>query len=290
MKVKGLGKGLEALFSEETLETDTPSQDNGVMLIPIENIETNSNQPRKNFSSEKLEELAKSIQEHGIIQPIIVKHKDNGYQIIAGERRFRAARMAHLTQVPVIVKEVDNQLELELALIENIQREDLNVMELEQAYRMLIDEYKLTQIQLSERIGKGRSTITHILRLNELSPYVQEKLREDDENFRLGHAKVILGIKDQDVQNILTDKVIEEELSVRALEKFIASMNKEKKPKAVKETSPFHKEIQEKLQVVFGTKVKLSQKDDQQGKIEIEYYNDEDLERILSALKTTDKE
>jgi ParB family chromosome partitioning protein len=280
MKQKGLGKGLNALLSEEVI---FKNKEEGVKKVPILEVEPNFEQPRKSFSEEELLELSLSIKQHGILQPLIVRKKEDKYQIIAGERRYRAARMAKLDELPVLVKDLSDQETLEVSLIENIQREDLNSMELAYAYSLLMDRFELTQEQVAEKVGKSRSSVTNIMRLLQLTPYVQQKLRDQEISF--GHARAILSIKETNAQKQLTDYIILKQLSVRETEKYIQNLSQTKEVKKKEPINVFYREIQESLQQVLGTKVMIS-KGKNKGKIEIEYYSDEELERIIEMIHT----
>ncbi len=282
MKSRGLGKGLNALLSDEALNVGREGSV-GVQVVDINDVEPNFGQPRKKFSQEELQELSTSIREHGILQPLIVREKNGKYEIVAGERRYRAARIAELNEIPIIIKEFDDKQTLEIALIENIQREDLNAMELACAYNLLMERYDLNQEEVADKVGKSRSSVANILRLMNLTPYVQEKLREDVISF--GHARAILSIKDIQAQKQLVDYIIAQQLSVRETEKYIQGLMKEKVDKKEKKevNNPFYREIQESLQRSLGTKVTIS-KGNKKGKIEIEYYSDDELERIISLM------
>ncbi|PHV70611.1 chromosome partitioning protein ParB [Sporanaerobium hydrogeniformans] len=282
MKQRGLGKGLNALLSDEALNVGGDNHV-GVQMVNINDIETNFDQPRKKFNQEELQELSLSIRQHGILQPLIVRKKDNKYEIVAGERRYRAARMAELNEIPIIVKEFDDKQTLEIALIENIQRQDLNAMELACAYNLLMERFDLNQDEVADRVGKSRPSVTNILRLMNLTPYAQEKLRENLISF--GHARAILSIKDIKVQKQLVDYIIGKKLSVRETEKYVQGLLNEKEGKKEKKEAynPFYREIQENLQKSLGTKVTISM-GAKKGKIEIEYYSDDELERIISLM------
>lgn len=281
MKTKGLGKGLNALLSEEALMT---SEEKGIKVIDINELEPNFEQPRKRFTQEELNELSFSIQEHGILQPLIVRQKGEKYQIIAGERRYKAARQAKLREVPIIIKNFDDKQTLEVSIIENIQRQDLNAMELACAYSLLMERFDLNQEQVADRVGKSRPSVANIMRLMKLNPYVQQKLRDDEISF--GHARAILSIADLNTQKKIVDLVIENNWSVRETEKYIKNKtqiqtNKEEKKV---ESNPFYKEIQENLQKTLGTKVTISN-GKKKGKIEIEYYSENELARIIQMIQ-----
>lgn len=279
---RGLGRGLNALLSDEALTAATEGE-TIVKIVDINEVEPNFEQPRKKFDEIELQELSKSILEHGIIQPLIVREKEGKYEIVAGERRYRAARLANINEIPIIIKTFSEQQTLEVALVENIQREDLNPMELASAYSLLMDRFDLSQEQVADKVGKSRPSVANIMRLLKLNPYVQEKLREGEITF--GHARALLAVKDLTVQKQLTDIIIGKALTVREIEKYIQELaNKKKKSKDEKPAyNPFYREIQEDLQKLFGTKVSIS-KGAKKGKIEIEYYSDEELSRILQIM------
>lgn len=279
---RGLGRGLNALLSDEALTAATEGE-TIVKIVDINEVEPNFEQPRKKFDEIELQELSKSILEHGIIQPLIVREKEGKYEIVAGERRYRAARLANINEIPIIIKTFSEQQTLEVALVENIQREDLNPMELASAYSLLMDRFDLNQEQVADKVGKSRPSVANIMRLLKLNPYVQEKLREGEITF--GHARALLAVKDLTVQKQLTDIIISKALTVRETEKYIQELaNKKKKSKDEKPAyNPFYREIQEDLQKLFGTKVSIS-KGAKKGKIEIEYYSDEELSRILQIM------
>lgn len=279
MKQRGLGKGLSALLSEVITEEDSQEVKN----LPIIDIEPNESQPRKKFSNTELEELSESIKTHGIIQPIIVQANGSKYSIIAGERRWRAAHLAGLTEIPVIVRLLSEQETLEISLIENIQRQDLNAIELAQAYKALTEQFSLTQEEVADKVGKSRSAVANIMRLLKLSDYVQEKVL--DEAISYGHARAVLALKDEKTQNLVVDDVIARDLSVRETEKLIQKiLDNDKESKIEKEINPFYREIQEGLQRILGTKVKIKH-GNKKGKIEIEYYSEDELERIIHLIQ-----
>ncbi len=277
-KKSALGKGLGALIPNEIpgKENNKPS------VISLNLIKNNDDQPRKSFDDEKIAELAQSIKEHGIIQPIILNKKDDYYVIVAGERRWRAAKLLGLKEVPAIVMELTDKNILEISLIENIQRQDLNPIEEALAYKKLLSDFNLTQEELSKRVGKSRVAITNVIRLTGLSETVKQYLI--DEVITEGHGRALLAIEDPKLQCEIAQKVIDEKLSVRELERLI-KLSKSDKPekKKVREVNPYYKDVTDRLQNYFGTKVNISNKNNK-GKIEIEYYSEEDLQRILEII------
>ena len=293
VKKSGLGKGLGALIPEAAVaekpatkkEIEKPEENSAGSLIKISKIEPNRDQPRKNFDKEALEALSDSIRQHGVISPITVQKKGDRYIIIAGERRWRAARMAGLTEIPAYVGDYSEREIAELSLIENIQREDLNPIEEAQAYRRLMTEFNLKQEEVAERVSKSRSAITNTMRLLKLSEEVQKYLI--DGTLSEGHARALLGTEDVEAQNKLAKKVIDEKLSVRDIEKLIKNLGKPEKSKtpANKEYDVFYNDIAEKLKVSLGTKVSVSGKGDGAGKIEIEFYSNDDLDRLVAKIK-----
>ena len=293
MKKRGLGKGLDALFSsdEEILSTDTEAvpateeetKDQNVQIVDIYMVEPDRNQPRKTFDAEKLQELADSVKQYGVLQPLLVQKEPDYYRIIAGERRWRAARLAGLTEIPVIVKNFSAQDSMAVALIENLQRQNLNPMEESMAYQKLLTEFSLTQEQVAAKLGKSRSAIANSLRLQNLAEPVQKSLSEG--LISPGHAKVLLGVNDAAEQNKLAVRVIAENLSVRELEKIVAQKTETKKEvkkkKDDREQDLASKIAEERMKELLGPRVTIS-KGARKGKIEIEYYSEEDLERILA--------
>lgn len=272
---KGLGKGLSALLELSDL-------DNEIKKVNINEIEPNLEQPRKRFDSNKIKELSKSIKKHGIIQPIIVQKEENYYKIIAGERRWRAAKLAELTEVPVIIKDISKRDIMEIALIENIQREDLNPIEEAMAFKELINEYKITHEELSKIIGKSRTAITNSIRLLTLSEKVQKALIEN--KITAGHARAIITINDHDIQNKILDLIIKNDMTVRNVEEFIKNKAKRKEEKQIKELNEEEMillNIEKSLQDRLGTKVTIKNNKKDKGKITIEYYSKDELERLL---------
>jgi ParB family transcriptional regulator, chromosome partitioning protein len=275
-KKLALGKGLGALIPEELIKEEKQNQ----LMISINLIKSNEDQPRKMFDDEKIAELSQSIKEHGIIQPIILNRSGKEYIIIAGERRWRAAKLLGLKKVPAVIMDLSEKNILEISLIENIQRQDLNPIEEAIAYKKLLTDFNLTQEELSQRIGKSRTAISNTIRLTNLCDAVKQYLIE--EVISEGHGRVLLSIEDEKLQCEIAQKVIDENLSVRELENIIKNINSKKKEKT-REINPYYKDITEKLQDYLGTKVNISNKNNK-GKIEIEYYSNEDLERILEII------
>lgn len=278
-----LGKGLSALIPEESGEL---IEESGKILISINKIKSDDEQPRKLFDSEKIAELAESIKIHGIIQPLILrKYLDDQYIIVAGERRWRAAKMAGLKEIPAIIMELSGRDILEVSLIENIQRQDLNPIEEALAYRKLLSEFSITQEELSKRIGKSRVTIANTMRLTNLDERVQQYIIESI--ITEGHGRALLAVNDKQKQYEVAQKVIDEKLSVRELERLIKKIDDESERNSLlernNELNPYYKEIKNQLQNFFGTKVNIANKKNK-GKIEIEYYSEEDLQRILDIM------
>ena len=286
-KKRGLGKGLEALIPDmiglSIMEENVHGE--RIQTIDIDKIHPNPDQPRKNFDKESIEELSNSIKAHGIIQPIIAVGDSEGYMIIAGERRWRAAKNIDLKEVPCIIKHYEGKQLLEISLIENLQRKDLNVIEEARAYRYLINKYNVTQEQLSEALGKSRSYIANILRLLKLDERVIDYIIE--EKISGGHGRAILSIEPNENQYKLAQKIISENLSVRQVEQLVKNLTnpveKDKQQTKSKPKDAFLIEIEKNLKSLLGTKVNIT-KGAKKGKIEIEYYNEEDLERIINLL------
>ena len=286
----GLGKGLDSLIGgsltvpNKEEQNETQQKSNEMMKIRL--IEPNRNQPRKQFDEDSLMELAESIKLYGVIQPIIVCKKDSHYEIIAGERRWRAAKMAGLKEVPVIVKDYTEKEIAEISLVENLQRDDLNPIEEAKAYERLSKEYQLKQEEVAERVAKSRTVITNSLRLLKLSDKVQTMLMEG--LITVGHAKVLLGISSKEQQEEIAEHIIDEKLSVRELENYIKAMSKPKKNLAPSQKQLGNKELyhtlEEKMKECIGTKVHINRKEENKGRIEIDYYSADDLERIIEIL------
>jgi ParB family chromosome partitioning protein len=288
-KGRGLGKGLEALFNDVEInahESGNPSENQeGILFLDINDIKPNSQQPRKSFPEEKIEELARSIETHGIIQPIMVRPSGEGYEIVAGERRWRAARRASLKQVPCIIRELSEEQNMLISIIENMQREDLNPMEEAEALNQMITKYGLTQEEVSKSVGKSRPYITNALRLLKLPEEIRELVMNGE--LTSGHARAIVGVKEEKNQIHLAKKVVKEGLSVRETE---ALANQENEGHDKKKTKPKSRaknreitDMEEELKTALGTKVAISH-GTRRGKIEIEYYSREELERLLEML------
>lgn len=292
---KGLGKGLDSLIpkiDEEELKivnknNNNKKNSNGIIEIKLTEIEPNRSQPRKAFNEDALIELSDSIKQYGVIQPLVVQKKGEYYEIIAGERRWRAAKLAGIKKVPVIIKDYSEQEVVEIALIENIQREDLNPIEEAMAYKRLLTEYNLKQDQVAERVSKSRTAVTNSMRLLKLSDEVQQMVIED--LISSGHARALLAIEDKNLQLQIATKIMDEKLSVRETEKLVKSILKPKKVKEeeVVKNSFVYEDIENKIKDIVGTKVKINHKNNGKGKIEIEYYSDTDLERLLDLFMST---
>lgn len=291
-KNRGLGKGLEALFSNSEIDTQEisvtkkeESEEKGISFININEIKPNQNQPRKSFNEEKLEELAASIIENGLIQPVILRKADKGYEIVAGERRWRACRKAGLKEIPCIIREFTDEQNMLIAIIENMQREDLNPIEEAEGLNQMIVNFGMTQEQVSKSVGKSRPYITNALRLLKLPSEIREMLLANQ--LSAGHARAIAGISDTEKQIQLAEYAIKEGLSVREIEKIIKEENASKKKISRKkaEKSADVRKVEDDLKQIMGTKVNLNQSG-KKGKIEIEYYSRDELERLIEMLKS----
>ena len=296
-KKSGLGKGLDALIpagNKRTVEKKNSEpviiekvvEKKGVETLKITEVEPNREQPRKNFNEDALLELADSIKQYGVIQPLIVQKKADHYEIIAGERRWRAAKMAGIKEIPVIIKDYSDQQVMEISLIENIQREDLNPIEEAMAYKNLMEEFHLKQDEIAEKVSKSRTTVTNSMRLLKLDKRVQQMMV--DEMISAGHARTLITIEDPDAQYNIATKIFDEKLSVRETEKLVKLLQKPevKKEKVEKVNSFIYKDIEEKMKAILGTKVTVDHKSNNKGKISIEYYSNEELERILYLLES----
>ena len=294
-KRKGLGRGLNTLIPsapipdakmEDIAEMTKQKSEYPEMTLSINEIEPNPDQPRNQFDEDSLQELADSIQQYGVLQPLLVKKKDGYYEIIAGERRWRAAKIAGVDKVPVIVRDFDENEIVEIALIENIKREDLSPIEEALAYQRLMKEHHLKQDQIAEKVSKSRAAITNSLRLLKLDPRVQDMLEE--EMISTGHARALLAIHDGDLQYEIAVKVFDEKLSVRDIEKMVKDLNRPKKEKAKEDTEYqfLYKDLEESMKQILGSKVSIKNRKNNKGKIEIEYYSRDELERIVDMIRS----
>ena len=287
---RGLGKGLDTMIppvkNEKKSEKGDPAK-GPETLVNITKVEPNREQPRKNFDEDALLELSESSKQYGLLQPILVQDRKDYYEIIAGERRWRAAKLAGLKQVPVIIKNLTDQEIVEISLIENIQRENLNPIEEAQAYKRLLNEFHLKQDEVAERVSKSRTAVTNSMRLLKLSDDVQRMVI--DEMITTGHARALLGVEDPAEQYNLAQRIFDEKLSVREVEKIVKNMGKPVKPKKEKVVDKsmqvIYDDISEKLKTQLGTKVNIVPKKDGSGKIEIEFYSHDELDRILDLMK-----
>ena len=309
-KRTGLGKGLGAIFGDEVMESAAEEQeakhqakskkaqepekkeeDSDIgreLMVKVTSIEPNREQPRKDFNEEAMGELAESMKVYGVLQPLLVQKKGDYYEIIAGERRWRAAKLAGLKEVPVVIREYTKQQTMEIALIENVQREDLNPIEEAKAYQRLIQEFELKQEEIAARVGKSRVTITNSMRLLKLDERVQEMLIQNQ--ITGGHARALLTVEDGELQYKLAGKIIAENLSVREIEKIVKSLSKKKNPKEknVEDESLalIFRDLEERMKSAMGTKVSINRKDKNKGSVEIEYYSESELERIVELIES----
>lgn len=300
VKKKGLGKGLDSLIPDnkgisKTSESELISKNeaelkSGEQMMKINMVEPNREQPRKNFEEDALLELADSIKQFGILQPLLVRKRKDYYEIIAGERRWRAAKMAGIKEVPVIIKDYTEQEIVEIGLIENIQRENLNPIEEAMAFKRLLEEFNLKQDEVAERVSKSRTAVTNSMRLLRLNDKVQQMIIDD--MISTGHARALLAIDDKEQQYILANKIFDEKLSVRETEKLIKDIKnpKKQKEKKVIKNEFIYKDIEERMKEVIGTKVNVSSKGNGKGKIEIEYYSDKELERVFEMIMSIRRE
>lgn len=298
---KGLGKGLDSLIADKVStkpaakveEKKKPTSEHAAdaIMMDIAKVEPNREQPRKKFDEDALLELAESIKQFGVLQPLLVQERDDYYEIIAGERRWRAAKLAGIKKIPVIIKKLTAQEIMEISLIENIQREDLNPIEEALAYKRLLTEFNLKQDEVAERVSKSRTAVTNAMRLLKLNDKVQQMVI--DEMLTTGHARALLGINDQEKQYELAQKIFDEKLSVRDTEKLVKSIQNEKKTNVRKEINPkleaIYHDLEEQMKGILGTKVSINHKDEKKGKVEIEYYSQEELDRIIDLLRTVQK-
>ncbi|WP_455436081.1 ParB/RepB/Spo0J family partition protein [Hungatella hathewayi] len=309
-KRTGLGKGLGAIFGDEVMESAAEEQEakhqaksksaqepekkeeeNDIgkeLMVKVTAIEPNREQPRKDFNEEAMEELAESMKVYGVLQPLLVQKKGDYYEIIAGERRWRAAKLAGLKEVPVVIREYTKQQTMEIALIENVQREDLNPIEEAKAYQRLIQEFELKQEEIASRVGKNRVTITNSMRLLKLDERVQDLLVQNQ--ITGGHARALLSVEDGQLQYELAGKIIAENLSVRETEKLVKSLSKKKNPKEKKvedeSLTLIFRDLEERMKSAMGTKVSINRKDKNKGRVEIEYYSESELERIVELIES----
>ena len=293
---RGLGKGLDSLIptnvmmesevKHATVSTASSAEEgkDGTLMVKLSKVEPNREQPRKNFDEDSLQELAESLKQFGMLQPILVQNRGDYYEIIAGERRWRAAKIAGLKEVPVIVRELTDQEIVEISLIENIQREDLNPIEEAQAYKRLLTEFHLKQDEVAERVSKSRTAVTNSMRLLKLCDEVQKMVVDD--MISTGHARALISIEDPEEQYLIAQKIFDEKLSVREVEKLVKDLQKPPKPpkEENKTLQAIYQEISERLKQSLSTKVSVSAKQNGAGKIEIEFYNHEDLERLLERI------
>lgn len=298
IKKRGLGKGLDSLIPDKPAEvsaskgTDKKEEsqfESGEQMMKINMVEPNREQPRKNFEEDALLELSDSIKQFGILQPLLVRKRKDYYEIIAGERRWRAAKMAGIKEVPVIIKDYTEQEVVEISLIENIQRENLNPIEEAMAFKKLLEEFSLKQDEVAERVSKSRTAVTNSMRLLKLNDKVQQMIVDD--MISTGHARALLAIDDQEQQYILANKIFDEKLSVRETEKLIKDIKNPKKEKVKKiiQNDFVYTDLAEKMKEVIGTKVSIASKGNGKGKIEIEYYSDKELERVFDMIMNAGK-
>ncbi|MDR7811908.1 ParB/RepB/Spo0J family partition protein [Lacrimispora sp.] len=310
-KRTGLGKGLGAIFGDEVMESAAEEQEKKnhpkseqtnakvekkqeepevgkEMFLKLSSIEPNHNQPRMEFREESLMELAESMKEYGVLQPLLVQKKGDFYEIIAGERRWRAAKLAGLKEVPVVIREYTKQQSMEIALIENVQREDLNPIEEAKAYQKLMQEFGLKQEEIAARVAKNRVTITNSMRLLKLEKKVQDMLIQNQ--ITGGHARALLAVDDPELQFQIAGRIVAENLSVREVEKLVKFLSKKKEPKEKKEEDEsiflIFRELEDRMKTAMGTKVSINRKDSNKGRVEIEYYSEAELERIVELIES----
>ena len=300
VKKNGLGKGLDSLIADKVSKPaaskqDAPAADkvNDAVMMNITKVEPNREQPRKKFDEDALLELSESIKQFGVLQPLLVQQRDDYYEIIAGERRWRAAKLAGVKEVPVIIKKLTEQEIMIISLLENIQREDLNPIEEAQGYKRLIEEFNLKQDEVAEQVSKSRTAVTNAMRLLKLDEKVQQMVI--DEMLTTGHARALLGIADQEKQYTIAQKIFDEKLSVRDTEKLVKNLQNEKAD-AVTPTKKIdatleaiYHDLEEQMKAILGTKVFINAKDDKKGKLEIEYYSQDELDRIIDLIRTVQK-
>lgn len=299
VKKAGLGKGLDSMIPDKIgkVQKNQAEVEKPDIMMDITKVEPNREQPRKNFDEDALLELSESIKQFGVIQPLLVQDRKTYYEIIAGERRWRAAKMAGLKEVPVIIKNYSEQEIMEISLIENIQREDLNPIEEALAYKKLLTEFNLKQDEVAERVSKSRTAVTNSMRLLKLDEKVQRMLIDD--MISTGHARALLAIDNPEEQYTIAQKIFDEKMSVRDIEKLVKKMQKEKEEKTKEETKPdssmeqmqvIYHDLEEKMKAIFGTKVSINSKDMKKGKIEIEYYSPDELDHIMDMFRSISQE
>lgn len=297
VKKTGLGKGLDSLIptqavnKKEVKKEETPVKTiikKEEIKLRLSEIEPNRSQPRKKFDEDSLLELADSIKQFGLLQPLLVQKKKDYYEIIAGERRWRAAKMAGLKEVPVIIKDFSDQEIVEISLIENIQRENLNPIEEAQAYKRLLTEFHLKQDEVAERVSKSRTAVTNSIRLLKLDERVQQMVIDD--MISTGHARTLLAIEDKDLQYQFAMKIFDEKLSVREVERLMKNLDKQKPEKKEEKNSFIYHDLEERMKAILGTKVSINHKSNNQGKIVIDYYSNDELERILYFFQSQQSE
>ena len=289
-----LGKGLDSLIANKVgtaplAENKKSEEKPAEVKVKISKVEPNREQPRKNFDEDALLELAESIKQFGVLQPLLVEDRKDYYEIIAGERRWRAAKIAGLKEVPVIIKKLTEQEMVEISLIENIQRENLNPIEEALAYKRLLNEFNLKQDEVAERVSKSRTAVTNSMRLLKLNEKVQQMVIDD--MLTTGHARALLGIEDQEKQYVIAQQIFDEKLSVRETEKLVKKIQKEKdlpekkKEELDEQVALAYHDVEEKMKLILGTKVNIREKDDKKGKIEIEYYSMDEFNRIFEMMQ-----
>lgn len=292
---RGLGKGLDIMLpdkigtanAKEAGTNKKPEIGKDIIFVKIGKIEPNKDQPRKNFDEDSLLELSESLKQYGMLQPLLVQDKKEYYEIVAGERRWRAAKLAGLKEIPVIIKKLTDQEIVEISLIENIQRENLNPIEEAIAYKRLLNEFNLKQDEVAERVSKSRTAVTNAIRLLKLDERVQRMVIDD--LITTGHARALLAIPDPEKQYILAQQIFDEKLSVRETEKLVKKLQKpqsESSKKLENDMAVFYEDMEQKLKNIMGTKVSIHQKDKEKGKIEIEYYTSDELERIMELFQS----
>lgn len=299
---KGLGKGLDSLITDKVNTKPVASKNNptpksehaaDAIMMNITKVEPNREQPRKKFDEDALLELAESIKQYGVLQPLLVQEREDYYEIVAGERRWRAAKIAGIKEIPVIIKKLTRQEIMEISLIENIQREDLNPIEEALAFKRLLTEFNLKQDEVAERVSKSRTAVTNAMRLLKLNEKVQQMVI--DEMLTTGHARALLGIEDQEQQYIIAQKIFDEKLSVRDTEKLVKSLQNEKKKKKEEKEKidpkleAVYHDLEEQMKGILGTKVCINHNDAKKGKLEIEYYSQDELDRIIDMIRTIQK-